>query len=73
MELFVEIFEEAREARALYGSVPTELRKHFEGRLHSMSTRYSRHPVWVGSIKQFLEVKASDIASMREFAGLPPQ
>jgi hypothetical protein len=73
MELFVKIFEEAREARALYGSAPTELPKHFDGRLHLMSTRYSRHPVWVGSIKQFaLEVKASDIATMREFAGLPP-
>ncbi|KAF3036874.1 hypothetical protein E8E11_004171 [Didymella keratinophila] len=42
--------------------------------LHLMSTRYSEHPMWVGLNKQFdFEVKTSDIATVREFAGLPLQ
>ena len=50
-----------------------ELVKTWEA-LHLMSTRYSGHPMWVGLNKQFaLEVKASDIATMRKFAGMPPQ
>ena len=37
MGLFAEVLKEARKARALYGSAPTELRKHFDGRLEAMT------------------------------------
>jgi hypothetical protein len=42
--------------------------------LHLMATRYSEHPMWVGLNKELdLAVKASDLATAREFAELPPQ
>ncbi|KAJ4369314.1 hypothetical protein N0V86_009145 [Didymella sp. IMI 355093] len=50
-----------------------ELVSVWEG-LHLMSTRYSGHPVWVELNKDCdLDVKASDIATAREFAGLSSQ
>jgi hypothetical protein len=50
-----------------------ELVSAWEG-LHLMSTRYSGHPLWEELNKDCdLDVKASDIATAREFAGLPPQ